>query len=279
MAKNVSVGLKMLPALLWTGLASVLLMAMVGCSSSSSGSSGAAAGKADLVTDSDEPESRSRARRYLTLAVLYFNDGKTTIALDTLKQSIAADPNWFEAYSLRGLIYTRLNNIPLAEDSFKRALSLSPNAAAVQHNYARMLCKHSRTKEGLDLFARALANPEYGERAKTFKAKGECQLEAGLLTEAEASFLRSYELDATNPFTGYNLALLLFQRGELQRAQFYVRRLNNSEAANAESLWLGIKVDRALGNQDAVTQLGVQLQKRFPQSREALAYERRAFNE
>jgi type IV pilus assembly protein PilF len=279
MVKNILVGLKIPPLFLWTALASVLLVAMLGCSSSSEQRAGVGEGKADLVTDSDEPESRSRARRYLTLAVLYFNDGKTTIALDSLKQAIAADPNWFEAYSLRGLIYTRLNNIPLAEDSFKRALSLNPNAAAVQHNYGRMLCKHSRSKDGLELFARALANPEYGERAKTLMAKGECQLEAGLPTEAEASFLRSYELDSSNPFTGYNLALLMFKRGELQRAQFYVRRLNNSESANAESLWLGIKVDRALGNQDAVTQLGLQLQKRFPQSREALAFERRAFNE
>jgi type IV pilus assembly protein PilF len=277
MAKTSVFGFKTVPWLLWSALAGLLLIAVPGCSSS--GGASVAGGKPDLVTESDEPESRSRARRYLTLAVLYFNDGKTTIALDSLKQAIAADPNWFESYSLRGLIYTRLNNIPLAEDSFKRALSLNSNAAAVQHNYGRMLCKHSRTQEGLDLFARALANPEYGERAKTFMAKGECQLEAGLPAEAETSFLRSYELDASNPFTGYNLALLMFKRGEAQKAQFYVRRLNNSEAANAESLWLGIKVERALANQEAMTQLGLQLQKRFPQSREALAFERRAFNE
>ena len=104
-------------------------------------------------------------------------------------------------------------------------------------------------------------------------------MEAGQRTEAETSFLRSYELDAANPFTGNNLALLLFQRGELQRAQFYTRRLNNSESANAESLWLGIKVERKLENRDAQAQLAVQLKKRFPQSREFLAFERGAFDE
>lgn len=279
MVKCVLCGAKFLPNLLLAGLCGVLVMCMLGCSSSSGAGTGVGGTKSDLVTDSDEPESRTRARRYLTLAVLYFNDGKTTIALDTLKQSIAADSTWFEAYSLRGLIYTRLNDIPLAEDSFKRALSLNPNAAAVQHNYGRMLCKQSRTSEGLEMFSRALTNPTYGERAKTWMAKGECQLEAGQPAEAEASFLHSYELDAANPFTGYNLALLLFQRGELQRAQFYARRLNNSESANAESLWLGIKVERKLVNPEATAQLGSQLKKRFPQSREALAFERGAFNE
>jgi type IV pilus assembly protein PilF len=279
MAKGVLVWWKMVPCLVWSGLAGILLMGLVGCASSSGGSTSNSGTKSDIVTDSDEPENRTRARRYLTLAILYFNDGKTTIALDTLKQSIAADATWFEAYNLRGLIYTRLNDIPLAEDSFKRALSLNPNAAAVQHNYGRMLCKQSRTSEGLEMFSRALTNPAYGERAKTWMAQGDCQLEAGQRAEAETSFLRSYELDAANPFTGYNLALLLFQRGDLQRAQFYARRLNNSESANAESLWLGVKVERKLDNRDAGAQLGVQLKKRFPQSREALAFERGAFNE
>ena len=266
------------PKWLWAACTIAALHGLVGCASGPASSTPTAT-KSDLVTESDEPENRTRARRYLTLAILYFNDGKTTVALDTLKQSIAADPNWFEAYSLRGLIYTRLNDIPLAEDSFKRALSLNPASAAVQHNYGRMLCKQSRVTEALALFRSALANPAYGERAKTWMAQGECQLEAGQRTEAETSFLRSYELDAANPFTGYNLALLLFQRGELQRAQFYTRRLNNSESANAESLWLGIKVERKLENRDAQAQLAVQLKKRFPQSREFLAFERGAFDE
>jgi type IV pilus assembly protein PilF len=213
------------------------------------------------------------------LAVLYFNDGKTTIALDALKQSIAADPTWFEAFNLRGLIYMRLNDMPLAEESFRRALVLNPKAATVQHNFGRMLCKQSRMAEAVSMFGAALANPVYGERAKTWMTQGECQLEAGQRDAAEASFLKSYELDAGNPFTGYNLALLLFQRGEFIRSQFYTRRLNNGDSANAESLWLGIRVERKLGHRDAVDQLGVQLKKRFPQSREFSAFERSAFDE
>lgn len=259
----------------WRYLVLALLCSLIGCASNAPST----ATNNDLVTESDEPDSRTRARRHLTLAVLYFNDGKTTIALDALKQSIAADPTWFEAFNLRGLIYMRLNDIPLAEESFRRALALNPKAAAVQHNYGRMLCKQSRTSEAVLLFGRALANPAYGERAKTWMTQGECQLEAGLRDAAEVSFLKSYELDAGNPFTGYNLALLLYQRGEFLRSQFYTRRLNNSESANAESLWLGIRVERKLGHRDAVEQLSAQLKKRFPQSREFSAFERSAFDE
>lgn len=261
---------------LWGGgFAIALLWGLAGCASKAPD----AGTNSDLVTESDEPEARTRARRHLTLAVLYFNDGKTTIALDSLKQSIAADPTWFEAFNLRGLIYMRLNDMPMAEDSFRKALALNPKAATVQHNYGRMLCKQTRMPEAVSMFGAALANPAYGERAKTWMTQGECQLEAGQRDAAEVSFLRSYELDAANPFTGYNLALLLFQRGEYLRSQFYTRRLNNSESANAESLWLGIRVERKLNHRDAVDQLSAQLRKRFPQSRESSAFERGAFDE
>lgn len=234
---------------------------------------------ADLVTDSDEPEARRRARTRLDLAVLYFNDGKATIALDEVKQAIATDSSWFESYNMRGLIYTQLNDMPLAEESFRRALNLNPKAASVQHNYGWMLCKQARLPEAVQMFGAALANPAYREKAKTWMAQGQCQLEGGQRIEAEASFLRSYEIDPGNPITGYNLALLTFQRKELVRSQFYVRRINNGEYANAETLWLGIKVERELNNRDAVMQLGAQLRKRFSQSREFAAYERGAFDE
>lgn len=251
------------------------LLSISGCASRG----GPESNGAEMVTDSDEPEARKRARIRLELAVNYFEHGQTTIALDELKQSIAADPTYGEAYSLRGLIYMRLNDFRFAEESFKRALSISPRDSNVMHNLGWLLCQQGRYPEAQQYFSQALSNPQYGERAKTFRAQGLCQIRAGLREDAEASLLKSYEFDAGNPVTAYNLATLLFQRGEFVRAQFYVRRLNNSELANVESLWLGVRVERRMENRDAMQQLGVQLVKRFPQSREAGAYQKGAFDE
>lgn len=264
-----------LSCLFLSSMALLVGASLSGCASGSKATST----KSDFETDSDEPGSRKRAKIRLELAAGYFEKGQTTIALDEVKQSISADPTLIEAYNLRGLIYTRLNDVPLAEESFRRALSINPNASAIQHNYAWLLCHHSRMPEALQLFGRALANPAYGDRAKTLMAQGLCQLESGQKGAAESSLLRAYELDAGNPVTGYNLALLLFQRGDFVRSQFYVRRINNSEMANAETLWLGIRVERRVENRDAMMQLAAQLKKRFPQSREFSAFERGAFDE
>lgn len=275
MVASVRMGVSTLRWVLWSCVAWASVMVLAGCASQSSSS----AMNSDLVTESDEPDTRKRARLRLELAVAYFDKGQTTDALDHLKQSIAADPSLFEAYNMRGLIYMRLNDLPLAEESFRRALAISPKAASVQHNYGWLLCQQSRLPEALQLFGSALSNPTYGDRAKTWMAQGLCQQKGSQLADAENSFQRAYELDAGNPITAYNLSLLLFQRGEFVRAQFYVRRLNNSELANAESLWLGIKVERRLENRDAMAQLGGQLKKRFAQSREFSSFERGAFNE
>lgn len=258
-----------------TLLAAVLLH---GCAMPAGGFQ-ASGPREDLVTPSDEPETRRRARVRLQLASGYFDQGQTTVALDELKQALAIDPSFADAFNLRGLIYLRLNDLALAEDSFRRALSLNPREPYTAHNYGWMLCQQSRFGEADTQFAHALAHPTYTGKAKTLMAQGMCLQRANKLAEAERSFSRSYELDPGNPITGYNLALLLYQRGDYPRAQFYIRRINNTEYANAESLWLGIKVERRAGDQDAFEQLSAQLKKRFVQSREYLALERRAFDE
>ncbi|WP_309683969.1 type IV pilus biogenesis/stability protein PilW [Polaromonas sp.] len=239
----------------------------------------ASSNRSDIVTESDEPDQRRRARLRLELAAGYYEQGQTNVALDEIKQALVIDPTFGDAYNMRGLVYMRLNDIPLAEDSFRRALTLNSRDADVAHNYGWLLCQQARYGESFRLFAQASANPTYGGKAKTLMTQGVCQVRAGMRAEAEQSLMQSYELDAGNPVTGYNLASLLYERGDLTRAQFYIRRLNNSDLANAETLWLGIKTERKLNNREAVQQLGDQLKKRFAQSVQAAAYEKGAFNE
>lgn len=233
----------------------------------------------NIVTPSDESEVRRRARIRLELASNYFDSGQTAVALDEVKQALATDPTFSDAYNLRGLIYLRLNDFPQAEDNFKRALALRANDPNLLHNYGWLQCQQRRFAEADQSFNRALADRAYAARAKTLMAKGLCQSTAGQFTEAEQTLLKSYELDAGNPVVAYHIASLLLRRQELTRAQFYIRRLNNSDYANAESLWLGIKIEKALADSVAMRQLVDQLRKRFPESRELASYQRGAFDE
>jgi type IV pilus assembly protein PilF len=259
-----------------------LLLALVGCAQTAGAPATTAAAVAsgrEPITESDEPEARKRARIRVELASGYFEQGQTTVALDEIKLALGADPTYAPAYTLRGLVYSRLNELPLAEESFKRAQQLSPRDPDVLHHYGLFACQQGRYQQAVELFQQALVSPVYGGQAKTLMAKGICQVRAAQFAEAEGSLARSYELDAGNPITAYNLAALQFRRGDYPKAQFTIRRLNNSELANAETLWLGIKVEQRMANTEAMAQLAQQLSRRFPDSREWASYQRRAFDE
>lgn len=257
--------------------AAALVAILYGCAGGGAVASNEEA--AGMLTPSDEPDARRRARIRLELAANYFEMGQPIVALDEVKQALVTDPSYADALNLRGLIYMRLGDLLQADDSFRRALALKENDPNLLHNYGWLLCQQRKNVLADKYFERAIANPSYTALSKTWMARGLCQSGIGQYSEAEQSLLKSYQLDASNPVVGFHLATLLLRRKELVRAQFYIRRLNNNEFSNADSLWLGIKVEHALGDTLAIEQLAGQLRKRFPDSKEWAAYQQGAFNE
>jgi len=201
------------------------------------------------------------------------------VALDEVKQALAIDGSYAAAHNLRGMIYLQLGETVLAHDSLRQALRYDPEDGDTWHNLGWLNCQNSRLAEARVAFQRALEAPRYNQQARTWMALGVCEVRAGQKPEAERSLQRALTLDPNNPIAIYNLALLLHGRGESDKARTYLRRLNNSDQANSESLWLGIKIENRLANPEAARQLGAQLFRRFPGSREAGAYERGSFNE
>ncbi|MEX8497992.1 type IV pilus biogenesis/stability protein PilW [Leptothrix ochracea] len=278
MRRFASLGLWM-AVMLWLGV-------MSGCASSgsSSGSGSSADGNggqhADLVTSSDETDVDKRSRLRLELASAYFSQGQTGTALDEVKRALQANPNNVPAYNLRGLIYASLGEPGLADESFRRALQISPQDGDTLQNYGWTLCGLKRYPEAAVQFNAVLALPQWREPAKTLLAQGVCQARSGDLASAEKTLVHSYELDAANMTTALNLSEVLFRRGDLERAFFYIQRVNAvPEKANPETLWLALRIEKKRGHRSAMDELGQQLRSRFPGTRQAIAYERGQFDE
>jgi len=234
----------------------------------------------DRITASDQSEASRRANVRLQLASAYFGDGQLTTALDEVKQAIAADPKMSEAFNLRGLIYAGLGDPGLAEDSFRRALQLAPRDADVMQNYGWFLCIQKRYPEATAQFEQALAQPQNRDITRTLLAQGVCEARAGQLPEAERTLLRAYALDAANPAIALNLSEVLFQRGEYERARFYIRRVNASpQQSTAQTLWLAARIEFRGGNVQVANEIGQQLLSRYPKSPEASAFQQGRFNE
>jgi type IV pilus assembly protein PilF len=192
---------------------------------------------------------------------------------------LASDNGLYEAQNLRGLIYMRLNEPALAEDGFRKALAARPQAASVQHNYGWFLCQQGRMNEAMAMFSAALANPTYEARGKTWMTQGLCQGKAGQTTHAEKSLLTAFQLEPDNPAVTHNLALHFYRQADYVRAQALIAPVNASQWANAETLWLGIKLARQSGDGVQVTVLSASLRKRFAQSREVSLLDKGVFDD
>ncbi len=234
----------------------------------------------EIRTASDLTDNDRRARVRMELAAGYFGRGQFNTALDEVKLALVARPDLPEAFNLRGLIYAAMNEPGLAEESFQRALQLAPRDNDTMQNYGWFLCQQRRFTEADAMFERALAQPQNREVSRTLLAQGVCHARAGRLRDAERTLSRSLELDTANPVTTFNLSDVLYRLGELERARFYIGRLNsNAELSSAQTLWLAARIENRAGNTSGATIYGRQLRERFPQAREALQLGRGLFDD
>jgi type IV pilus assembly protein PilF len=255
-----------------------LALWLTGCATPGPG--GSSSSSREIVTASDETDVSRRARVRLELASAYFAQGQWTTALDEVKQALVANPNLTEGYNLRGLIYSSLGDQVLADESFRRALQINPRDADTLHNYGWYQCQQKRYAEAVPLFAQALAQPQYRDTARTLLAQGVCLAQAGQMAEAEQALQRAFEVEPANMAVAVNLAEVLFRRGDYERARFYIRRVNSRpDISSAQTLWLAARIEQRAGNRQSMEEWGTQLRNRFPQSREAAAYDRGQFND
>lgn len=223
----------------------------------------------EIKTDSDQTDGDRRASVRLELAQGYFSRGQFNTALDELKLALQAKPDMREAVNLRGLIYGAMGEHQLAEEAFRRALAIYPNDPDTLHNYGWFMCQQQRWPTADSLFDQALAQSTYRAPARTLLAKGVCEARAGRMLVAEKTLSRAFELDPGSPAVAVNLSEVLYRNRELERARFYVKRVNSQpEQVNAQSLWLQLRVERKLGNSGTVDDLAMQLRRKYPQAPE-----------
>ena len=262
------------------GLCAAAMSVLAGCAAPGTGPKDA---PRPIATASDQTDVDRRAMVRMELASAYFSRGQLDTALDEVKLALQVNPNMSDAYSLRALVYAAMGEDRLAEDSFARALQIDPGNGATLHNQAWFWCQRGRFVAAQAQFSATLALPsyrDYRDVARTLLARGVCYGRDRQWPEAEAALMRAYELEPANPNAGINLAEVLMQRQSLERARFYIGRVNDVPAnVNAQTLWLAARIDHKLGRDADVRQYGDRLRDRFPQSPEAALAERGRFDD
>lgn len=226
-----------------------------------------------------EGDSRKRAEIRLQLAASYYQKGQLAVALEEARRATTIDPNFALAHSTLGMIYLDLGNRSDAERTFAQALRLDPANPEIQNNHGWYLCQTGRERESVEYFQRAANDRLYRTPGLAMQNAGLCMLRIKDMAAAEGFLRRSFELDASNPMTKFQLARLYLANRQIERANFYYGLLDRGPNPPAEVLWLGLRIARANADRRREREFADELRRRFPDSAEAAALARGAFDE
>lgn len=228
-----------------------------------------------MVPETDAPQAKPadpkyRAKIHTELAAAYYQAGNPAVALEEVRIALEADPNHVQAYSVRGLVYAQLKEIAKAEEDFQRALKIAPKNPDINNNYGWFLCETGQPRQSIQYFLNAVKDPLYETPEVGYANAGKCALRAGDMDGAQEYLLQSLRLAKSQaPETRYQLANVFYLRGNLDESKVYLNEaVKAMEPPTPEALWLGIRLERKLGNKAGEGSYASQLRSRYPTSKE-----------
>lgn len=218
-----------------------------------------------------EVSPQDRAKIHTDLGAGYYERRQMDVALEELGEAVKLDPNNAKAYNIYGLVYAMLGENAKAEQSFQRALQLAPQDSDIRHNWGWYLCTHGRAREAIPEFEQAVHNPLYKTPDIALINAGRCSASIGNNADAEMYFQRALAVSPNNPNAAYGLAMVAFRSSRLDEARRWMKFVMQQNNPAPEALYLGMCVERKLGDRQAELSYVSQLRNRYPEADETRA--------
>ena len=191
-------------------------------------------------------------------------------ALQEVNKALAIDDNNSQANNVMALIQARLRNDDQTEKYFQKSITANNSNSEAHNNFAVFLCEHGRVADALKHFDAALADPLYKTPEKASLNAGLCLKSRPLPGVSATKYFRNALI--VNPYSAqalYNMAVISFESGQSLAARGFIQRYFEVSKDTAESLWLAVRIERALGARDAQANYALRLRGKFPASAEA----------
>lgn len=223
-----------------------------------------------LAACASTPDRQERsADVYLQLGVRYLSMNKLDVAKTNLEHALRLDGGNAQAHDALAFLLEKLKAFEDARAHYQTALSLAPDDCGIQNNYGRFLCERGEYGQGAAILQQSLSAPLNSQPWLAYTNFGRCLLGMKQPRKAEDYFRQALQLNA-----GYAPALLEMQKlsyrnGQLWAAKGFLQRYLAAAPHTAETLWLALQTERALGNAVKAEEYRRQLLESFPLSPEA----------
>lgn len=206
------------------------------------------------------------------LGLRYMQQGNYEVALEKLNRALSFDENYGPAHHYLGELYRRLDRHDEADKHYRNALRYSKDDYALYNNYGAFLCNRDRFAEGEKMFLQVLKNPVYAHKDQVYENLGTCVARKPDAERAEEYLRSALRINPRLPRSLLAMARLSFDKGEYLSTRAYLQRYLAVARHTAESLWLGIRAERMLGDNNAVSSYGLWLKANFPDAPETRLY-------
>lgn len=199
----------------------------------------------------------------------YLAQGDLELAKLKFEKALKQDPDLPAAHSGYALLMSRLGETGKAEKHFKKALKQDPYNSGTLNNYGIFLCGQNKFKEAEKQFMAALRDPLYKTPEFAYTNAGRCSLKNKDQAQAEAYFGKALQSNPKFPDALFEMANLQYSQRKYAQANGYLQKFERHGNHIAASLWLAVRVARALGQRDAEASYSLLLKNKFPDSEEA----------
>jgi len=232
-----------------------------------------------LGQEQSESAKIESTKLHTLLAGEYYSRGQYKVAIEEANEALSGNSSYAPAYNVLGLVYMDLNEDRLAQQNFERALDIAPNDPEIHNNFGWFLCQRrpEQMDQAVKHFEIALKDPLYSTPEMANTNAGTCELSRGNYRSAEEYFQKALILKPKYSPALIGLTKTHYSSGNLAAAKLNLARYMHTSTPTAESLWLGVKIERKAGNRQSAASYASQLKKRFPDSKEAIALSKGEF--
>ena len=226
-----------------------------------------------------EPDLKQASALNVQLAIGYIEREQLGIAQEKLDKAIKQDPENIDAYTSMAYLKRKVNELEEAEKYYLEALDIKSTNPNLHNNYGGLLCQMGRYDDALAEIRLAYEDPFYETPYLAYANAGTCLLDKGDYKQAE-KMLRKALRDQPN-YAGalISMAEIGVKTKKYLMARAYIQRYHAIAKPSAESLWLQIQSEKALGAQEHYLKYARKLLKDFPDSDEAGMLEEMSRNE
>lgn len=227
----------------------------------------------DLTAEQHQKRLQQSAKIHTELAAEYYSRGQFGIAIEEITEALQADTSYAPAHNVLGLVYMALRENGMAQKNFEKALALAPNDPETHNSYGWFLCQRvpEQMDKAIDHFLVAIRDRLYLTPEKSFTNAGICEIKRGDNAAASEYFRRALSIQSTYSPAQIGLIEVDFRNGNVKGAKSKLSNYMRRSKPTPEGLWLAIQIEREMGDRYAADSYKFQLQKYFPNSKEAEA--------